>query len=243
MRAALLAGAAGLGAAAGIVLDRYVLRALEPPDPITWNGGFIYTFAVKGLWYDPLVGQEARVSDFKAREDHGVGFGATAVWGTYLDHWNRRIPGTGLPALIMRLDPSRVVLPPDLGEKVTAEGFVAFLGVDVFLCCNPALYLVHTTMERPSEADDVLNHPEETSSGLPVVAPDLGVIYDPCHQNQYDPARLVWDTHPNGARYLGANWVWGPAQRGLPVIPVEVQGDRLVGLNKHPEWYKGYCGL
>jgi Rieske Fe-S protein len=146
----------------------------------------------------------------------------------------------------MRLDPARIIVPPDLQERVTAGGLVALFNTCTHLCCNSGSHFINpggTNMVSPVPAEDVLAHPNYTLSGLPVVAPDIGIIDCPCHDAQFDPFRLVWANHPNGVRYLGANWVWGPARRALPVIPLEVSGTTMRGLNTHPEWHTGYCGL
>ncbi len=212
--------------------------------------GFVYTqpSVVGTVWFQQFLGQEAAPSDFSQ-----VGQAATTLWRPLKDTQGRIIPGTGAAALVMKVDKasppdtgSRILLPGDLTEKVTMGGFVAAFNTCVHLCCNPGVHFVNpggTILAVPPPAEDVLTHPDYTLSGLPVVAPDIGVIYCPCHHSQYDPFRLVWANHPTGQRYLGANWVWGPARRALPVIPVEVTASTIRGLNTHPEWYRGYCGL
>ncbi len=211
----------------------------------TVNEGFIFTAAKGTLWYTPLLGQEALVNQFP-----GIGYGATALWRALFDDQGKIIPGTGSPALVMKLDESKIITPPDAPEPLHPQGFVAVFNTCVHLCCNPALNLVHTVIESPPPSQDVLAHPDSTLSGPPVVDPEVGVIYCPCHHSQYDPFRYVWEpdadgrTHPNNpVRYLGVNWVWGPAQRALPAIPLDIKGGKLIGLNTHPEWYRGYCGL
>lgn len=208
------------------------------------NEGFIYTSAGRRLWYSGRLRQEARPSHFRE-----IGLGATTLWRALFDEDGELIPGTGWPALLMRLDSAKIVVPEGLEEPVSADGFVAVFNTCVHLCCNPGLNFAKTTIEQPPIAEDVLRHPDDTLT-QPVVDPAVGVIYCPCHHSTYDPFRLVWEpdasrtTHPNNpVRYLGANWVWGPAQRALPVIPVQIAGQRIIGLNTHPEWYRGYCGL
>ena len=66
-------------------------------------------------------------------------------------------------------------------------------------------------------------------------------IYCVCHGSQYDPMLLVVDRNTkNGARYVGAQRVHGPALRALPVIPVRLEGGALVGGMPNPAWYI-YC--
>jgi Rieske Fe-S protein len=66
-------------------------------------------------------------------------------------------------------------------------------------------------------------------------------VYCVCHGSQYDPMLLVVNTNDkNGAKYVGAQRVHGPAPRALPVIPVQAQGQNLVGGMADPNWYI-YC--
>ncbi len=248
VKGAMIAGLGALAASSASVGVRYLVDWWNSPARL--EEGFVFTRTAKALWYQRYIGQAALVSHFAELEGEGYGFGATALWRAMVNHRGGVVPGTGSPALIMRLDPSRIIMPPDAPEPITKEGFVAVFNTCVHLCCNPALNLAKTKIEEPAPSQDVLRHPDRTLSGLPVVAPDVGVIYCPCHDDQYDPFRIVWEpetsgrTHPgNPVRYLGANWVWGPGQRSIPIIPVYIRAGKLIGLNTHPEWYRGYCGL
>ena len=66
-------------------------------------------------------------------------------------------------------------------------------------------------------------------------------IFCICHGSQYDPLLLTTNVHPrNGVPYLGATHVHGPTQRALPIVPVRVDGEVLVGGMPDPRWYD-YC--
>jgi Rieske Fe-S protein len=235
VKGTMLAGMGALTAASVATLKSLVVRSVTSQVGAV-EDGFMYTSATKVLWFQPFLGRIVQASDFP-----GVGYGATTIWRGIFDEEGRLVPGSGSPALVMRVNPDEIIVPSDLDERVvTDDGFVAVFNICVHLCCNPAPRLENTVIEEPPPAEDVYVRGSLTE---PVVDRDIGVIYCPCHHSTYDPLRLVWNTHPGGQRYLGANWVWGPAQRALPIIPLERQGDKLVGLNTHPEWYTGYCGL
>src|SRR3989442_8835557 len=54
---------------------------------------------------------------------------------------------------------------------------------------------------------------------------------------------LVVNTNDkNGAQYVGAWRVHGPAPRALPVIPVKASGLNLIGGMADPAWYLYCCG-
>lgn len=94
-----LAGAAVAAGAAASGVAVYALRTLLGP-PARPSGRisqvFVYTKYPTSQWWDALAGEPVRVTDF------GLWQGATAVWrglfedGTY-------VPGTGLPALVIRV--------------------------------------------------------------------------------------------------------------------------------------------
>lgn len=74
---------------------------------------------------------------------------------------------------------------------------------------------------------------------------DLGfdTVYCPCHGGQYDPTRVSRFRHPeppmaSGASYVGIQNVAGPPNRGLPLIPVDVIEDTIVGKPTYPDWYR-----
>ncbi len=248
VKGAIIAGFGALAASSAAVGVRYLVDWWNSPARL--EEGFVFTSASKPLWYERYIGRAAMVSHFAEQEGEGYGFGATALWRPMVNHRGNVVPGTGSPALIMRLDPSRIIMPADAPEPVTREGFVTVFNTCVHLCCNNALNFSKTLIEAPPPSQDIRLRPNASLSGLPVLAPDIGVIYCPCHSATFDPFRIVWEpdtsghTHPNHPiRYLGANWVWGPAQRAQPIIPVDIQDGKIIGLNTHPEWYQGYCGL
>ncbi len=223
LRNSILAGAAAAGATTAAGILRWLTISGKPAGLVE---GFVYTqpLTASAVSYQDLVGQEAVPYHFTQ-----TGQAATTMWRALRDQLGTIIPGTGSAALLMRLDPARIILPPDLQERVTAGGLVALFNTCTHLCCNSGSHLINaggTNMVSPPPAEDVLAHPNSTTSGLPVVAPDIGVIDCPCHYAQFDPFRFVWANHPNGVRYLGANWVWGPGGGGYPSSPSRYRGPQ-----------------
>ena len=99
------------------------------------------------------------------------------------------------------------------------------------LCCYPGWQVVQNP---PPARDYVSDAPTYRVYGL-------DPIYCVCHGSQYDPMVLVADTNPrNGVRYVGPVRVHGPSSRAIPIIPLRVADDVLLGGMPDPGWYQ-YC--
>lgn len=217
VKAAVGIGAVGL--AGSLVASGKSL--LPPPiQPVgEVNEGFVYA---KGdtpnpFGFDTLAGRDARPEHF--REDW---VGTATLWRALLDAEGKQIPGTGFPVLLIRVDPNVLEV---VEEWVAGRDFlkdpaiVAVWDRCVHLCCLPQWRIEKLP---PSYQDyDADRVPRTLLSGV-------DPIWCRCHNSQYDPANVVWDVHPNGTIYLAANLNHGPATRGLPVVPIEVSGGRIV---------------
>jgi len=203
------------------------------------------------LWWNTKAGTAVKVSDFDRDWK-----GATGVWrGLYQN--NQWVPGTGFPCLIIRVKRENQYFSyPDAAHMPAAlpEGFNLFFddaNLDaahggtrivvlfdrcVHLCCYPGWHVVN----NPPPFRDYASY---TGGAIVPTYNVFGVdpVYCICHGSQYEPMVLVVNTNnKNGAQYVGAWRVHGPAPRALPVIPVKATGLNLVGGMADPAWYV-YC--
>ena len=178
--------------------------------------GFIYSVSAEtkkegSNWVVPLDGQLAAASHFKQVED-----GAAMLWRAVLDEEGKAAPGTGIPAILLRVDPSQIKTSFDqLFSGIVAPGIIAFMSKCTHACCVPNWRLARK---------------------------ELRIFYCICHDSQYNPLEIVQYTHPTGVKYWGAKRIAGPAPRGIPVIPLQLDGDKIVGRIDAPGWYT-YCGI
>jgi len=232
-----LAGAAAAAGAAASGLAVYALQTLlgPPARPIgRISEAFVYTKYATPQWWNDLADQPVRVTDF------GLWQGATAVWrGLFKD--GTYVPGTGLPALVIRIPRDDTNFQAPTFPLPSLPGFrlyyddplrdlrlVAVFDRCVHLCCYPSW---HTTVDVGAPRDY-----EPSSPTYEVYGQDP--IRCLCHEAQFDPLLLTTDTDPStGVTYVGAQVVHGPASRALPVIPVRVQDNVLEGGMPDPRWY------
>ena len=241
--AAAVASIAGLG---GLVAGQIL------PPPFKFNGEvretIQYTKFPTPQWWNAKAGTTVKVSDFQEWQ------GATGVWrGLFQD--NTYVPGTGFPCIIVRIKRESqffTVPPPDQVPATIPSGFnlyfddptldsahggtriLAFFDRCVHLCCYPGWHVV----DNPPPGRDYSAY---GASPPTFVQFQQDPIYCVCHGSQYDPMVLVVNENDkNGAGYVGAQRVHGPAPRALPVIPVQAQGLNLVGGMANPAWYV-YC--
>ncbi len=211
---------------------------------------FSYTKFPTPQWWNPLQGRPVRVRDFDVWQ------GATAVWrGLFSD--GNYVPGTGFPVLVIRierdLDASSEPSPSDYPAPLP-EGFglyydeepsdendqegvriVALFDRCVHLCCYPGWHVV----EDPPPSRAYRLYTDEEPPTYRKYGQDP--VYCVCHGSQFEPMSLVVNTNEkNGARYIGAKRVHGPAHRALPLVPVRSQNGELVGGMADPRWYV-YC--
>jgi Rieske Fe-S protein len=99
------------------------------------------------------------------------------------------------------------------GAKAT-NGFIAFAAACTHLCCISTWHL-----DRPNE----------------------DVLFCRCHDGAFDPYNIVKDVMLNGAEYLGAKVMAGPAPRAVPIIPIEIKDGKIAGIPENLDVY-GYCG-
>ena len=219
-------------------------RQLTPP-PIEFTGEIretlYYTRFPTAQWWNDKAGQPMKLRDFELWR------GATGVWRGLFQN-DQYVPGTGFPVLVIRvardLDnlsaPADVELPEgfDLwydeepAPENDDEGVRLLVVFDrcVHLCCYPGWHVIAV-----SDFSYVSATPTKEVH-------DEDPIYCICHGSQYEPMHLVKDVNPkNGAVYVGTKYVHGPATRGLPVVPVKVEGGNIVGGMPDPRWY-AYCG-
>jgi len=247
VRLSLTAGAIGsIGGLGGLVAGQIL------PPPVKFSGeireSIQYTKFPTPQWWNARAGTPVRPGDFAEWQ------GATGVWRGLFQE-GRYVPGTGLACLIIRVKredtfftfPSESELPdplpegfrlffddPDLDAANGGTRIVVVFDRCVHLCCYPGW---HVVFDPPPPRDYSAYNAE------PPTYKEFGVdpIYCVCHGSQYDPMLLVVDRNTkNGARYVGAQRVHGPALRALPVIPVRLEGGAMVGGMPNPAWYI-YC--
>ncbi len=255
VRLSMAAGVVGtIGGLGGLTLGQIL------PPPLKVSGEiretiqytkFPPTDPTADLWWNPKAGSPVLVSDFD-RDWRG----ATGVWRGVFQN-NQWIPGTGYPCLIIRIKrenqytsyPSAAQLPtplpagfnlyfddPNLFPTQGGTRIVVLFDSCVHLCCNPGWHVV-------SNPPPDRSYSQYTGGAIVPTYDIFGVdpVYCICHGSQYEPMVLVVNTNPkNGALYVGAWRVHGPAPRALPVIPVKAQGQNLVGGMVDPAWYM-YC--
>lgn len=243
----MFAGTVGaLGGLGGLVTGQLL------PPPIKFNGEIRETISYTKFdtpqWWNSKDGQPVKVTDFQLWQ------GATGVWrGLFQDtEW---VPGTGFPAIIIRVprdgNGATIPSPSDLssaGVAALPEGFdlayedsasdtriVVFFDRCVHLCCYPGWHVI-TNPPPARNYTDYVPTPPPTFANY-----QQDPIYCICHGSQYDPLLLTINFNPkDGAPYVGAERVHGPASRALPIIPLKEQGGNLVGGMADARWYV-YC--
>lgn len=173
------------------------------------------------VWYveEGLVGKEARLDHFRP------GRGAAVAWRAEVENGKRK-PDTGLPALLLMMEGDTLEFPKGhTKDDFVIDGLYAVFNCCTHMCCQPGWRFLPREEYRQ----------------------DLGydTVYCPCHASQYDPRRISPYQHPprprgEGAEYLGIFKVprVGPANRGMPLIPIELEGEKIVGRLRNPSWYR-----
>ena len=124
----------------------------------------------------------------------------------------------------------------DLAEAdprlMPSEDLVMVFGRCTHLCCIPGWQLVSNSYTE--------------DSWTPGGGDDGGTkLFCICHSSRFDPTVLEMNTNrnrSNGAtfNYAGISRSGGPAPVGLPIIPIQLNGDVLEGLTDYVDWYT-YC--
>jgi Rieske Fe-S protein len=229
-------GGAAAATAGGITLLSPLLRGPGSVRDLTEQ--IRYTRFPTPQWWNDREGQPIRASDLKVWQ------GATGVWRPVLSD-GKIVHGTGYPVLVIRVKrddsvfkapkPDEVSLPAGYGlyydDPSRDLRIVAFYDRCAHLCCYPGWQVVQ---DPPPSRDYVSDAPTYRVYGL-------DPIYCVCHGSQYDPMVLVAEVNPtNGVRYVGPSRVHGPSSRAIPIIPLRVEDDVLLGGMPDPGWYQ-YC--
>ncbi len=237
VKLALAVGAAGGAVALGIPVGESLLSPAPntpyPPDAL------IYTRFPEPVWWNEKANQPMRVTDFALWQ------GATGVWRGRFENGSL-VLGSGLPVLVIRIprDDSHFQSPPAIDFAIPGGfslyhddaardlRFVVLYDRCVHLCCFPGWQVV---TNPPPGRDYLLPCPTYQAYGI-------DPIYCVCHGSQYDPLVLTTNVNPNdNVTYVGAERVYGPAGRSVPVVAVAVTDDVLYGGMVDARWYQ-YCG-
>jgi len=217
VKAALGVGAGGVAGSLVVSGASLLPPAVQPEGEV--NEGFVYAKAdiPNPYGFDWYAGEEARVEHFTK-----PWAGVATLWRALFDDEGAQVPGTGFPVLLIRVDAELLIRPAEwtTDAYIADEGIVAIWDRCVHLCCNPQWHLEGMPPAyRDYEAARV---PRTSLSGK-------DPIWCRCHNSQYDPTTLVWDVHPNGILYVGANLSHGPATRGMPAVPIAERAGLIRG--------------
>lgn len=223
LRGAVAAGSIGFIGAAGFGT---VVSLLSPPT--TCRGELLNSFLYINpegsklpVWYveEGLVGEEARITHFQP------GRAANVIWKATIS--DDGAIACGFSALLIQMDPGELVLPDDPAfnpDEFVLGGLYAIFNCCTHACCRPGWQLI----PREQYLKD-LGHDN---------------IYCVCHDSQYDPRMISKYRHPpppdaSGAEYFGVHKdAAGPAPRGMPLIPLELEGNKIIGRVKDQAWYQ-----
>ena len=231
--------AAGLGAAAGAAVGGLAATLVGPEfERYELREAFSYppNRSPSGAWWDPLVDQKMKVTDF------GLWQGAPGLWRAMYDH-GKYVAGTGLPVLVVRVprDDAVFVAPTDVTFPSGVHLFfddaardirlVAFWNRCTHLCCRASWH------DQP--IPDIFRDYTPPVPTWTVYGQDP--IWCMCHDSQFDPMVLIKGIHPLATeQYVGARLVHGPGTDPLPVVPLRTEDDILLGTMVYPGWYR-YC--
>ena len=211
------------GASVAAVGGYSALQTLAPRGERQVLDTFLYVNPVGArlpVWFveQGLVGEEARITHFQP------GRGANVLWRGELDETGA--VSAALPALLIMMDEATLEFPAGYApSEFVIQGLYAVFNCCTHACCRSGWQLFPRSL-----------FPQ-----------DLGydTIYCVCHDSQFDPRRLAEYTHDpppkaSGATYLGVyvEPQTGPAKIGMPLIPIELDGTRIVGKLSYPEWYR-----
>ncbi|HKZ64446.1 MAG TPA: hypothetical protein VJ400_08385 [Thermoplasmata archaeon] len=217
VKAAVGIGAVGLTGSLVASGASLIPPVLQPEGEV--NEGFVYARAdtPNPFGFDEFIGQNARTEHFTE-----TWAGVATLWRALFNEVGEQIPATGFPVLLIKVDPSLLRVPAEwTGDHYFAdEGIVAIYDRCVHLCCFPQW---HIDKLPPAYQDyEAARVPRTFLAGE-------DPIWCRCHNSQYDPVTLVWDVHPNGTLYVGANMAHGPATRGMPAVSIEDSGGEILG--------------
>lgn len=233
--------ALGAGAAAGAAGGYSLERLLAAP---TAGGGEVRDTIVYGPdvpagspppWWAGLAGTPMRGTDFQEWQ------GAPGIWRGLFES-DRYTARSGWPVLAIRVrrddsvfqSPPNVVLPSGVSlfydDPARDIRIVVLFDRCTHLCCTPGWHVAPV----PSSARDYAATPAVQAFGQ-------DPVWCRCHDAQFDPMVLVDDRYANGAAYVGARVVRGPATLSLPVVPLRTGSDVIIGELVDARWYRSYC--
>ena len=141
---------------------------------------------------------------------------AATFWRFLRDEEGDPVDGTGIAALLFKVNASEISTEwEELFDYLADNQYMAVMAKCLHACCVP-----NWKNSRP----------------------DLNTIYCVCHDSEYDPRRIVPYQHPTGAKYWAVHKSFGPAPRGMPIIPLELDGNEFIGQIRDIGWYV-YCGV
>lgn len=215
------AGGAAAGVGASVVLDSLLFRTppLQVQETFTYVAPQASGFTT---WYmdEGLVGESARLSHFVP------GRGAAVRW-----RQQRTADGDlafpGYPALLIQVEENALEFPAAYPrEKFVVDGLYAVFNTCTHASCPASYKLIPRSQYQTPD-------------------PGFDSIYCLCHDAQFHPFRIVENTHPpppegSGATYIGVEKISepGPLDWGMPLIPIEVVEDTIVGHLEQPAWYQ-----
>ncbi|MDE0857729.1 MAG: hypothetical protein OSA38_04085 [Candidatus Poseidoniaceae archaeon] len=113
-----------------------------------------------------------------------------------------------------------------------SENIVMIFARCTHLCCIPGWQLISNSFTEDSWS--------------PGGGDDGGTkLFCICHSSRFDPTALEMNTNRNRSngstfKYAGIRKAGGPAPVGLPLIPIELNGDVIEGITDYIDWYT-YC--
>jgi Rieske Fe-S protein len=222
LKGALAAGTAGFLGVAGFT----TVQSLISPE-VKVKGQVLDTFiyinpegARLPIWFEDLIGEEAKITHFKP------GRGANVLWKAVIDEEGQIVPFTGFPGLLIQLNEEELEFPQGYSmDEFVVEGLYAIFNCCTHACCRPGWQLIPRSAYK--------------------VDPGYDTVYCVCHDSQYNPRRIFKYRHPpppdaSGAEYIGIYKEpgLGPADRGMPLIPIELDGNKIVGISRDQNWYR-----
>lgn len=227
IRVALTSGFAGLVGVAGYGSLRSLIAEIECLGEPSLAFSYINPAGAElPVWYDDMIGEDALLSHFTE-----PGMGAHVMWMTIREGSQIHC---GIPALLIRQGEEELRFPETFPrERFVIDGLYAVFNVCTHAGCRPTWQLLPQGRYAEFDPDRQL-YADEGGREL---------VYCVCHNSVYDPAAIEVYQHPpppdaSGALYLGIARLEGsPASRGMPLIPLELEGERLIGRLEDPAWY------
>ncbi|MFQ5872030.1 MAG: hypothetical protein ACE5IB_07720 [Candidatus Geothermarchaeales archaeon] len=222
LKVAALAAGAGFVGGSIPALMAYLARSppLDVQDTFVYEATNVRSGDVQlTQWYEDLVGQEARFSDF------GPGIGANVVWKLPREKKSASLTWDP-PALLIQVNEEDLEFPPRYSRtEFVIDGLYAIFNVCTFEGCETYWKLI--------------------SRSQYLMDPGYDAIHCQCHSSSWNPLRIAEYRHPpppegSGERYIGVfkEPGFGPADRGMPLIPIERRGDKIAGRMEDPAWYR-----